>query len=47
MKFEIWPVDVILQMKKFYQNILQKLQPENSSRPFCVYKKLSTTSIGK
>ena len=31
MKFvnEIWPVCVILQKKKFYQNFLQKLQPEN------------------
>ena len=26
---EIWSVYVILQKKKFYQKILQKLQPEN------------------
>ena len=26
---EIWPVYIILQKKKCYQNILQKLQPEN------------------
>ena len=26
---EIWPAYVILQKKKFYQKILQKLGPEN------------------
>ena len=26
---EIWPVYIILQMKKFYQKILQKQRPEN------------------
>ena len=26
---EIWPIHVILQKKKIYQNFLQNLQPEN------------------
>ena len=44
---EIWPFYVILQKKKLYQKILQKLRQKTSSRPFCVGKKLRTISTGK
>ena len=44
---EILPVFIILQKKKKYQKILQKLQPENQFHTFlCVCKELSTISVG-
>ena len=49
MKIRLGMAMIILQKKKFYQKILQKLQLETatSSRLFCVWKELSTTSTGE
>ena len=43
---EIWPIYVISHKKIFFQKIPQNCDLKTSSRPFCVCKKLSTTSIG-
>ena len=44
---EIWPTYVISQMKEIIKVVYKNCNLKTSSRPFCVCKVLSKTSIGK
>ena len=46
-KTEIWSVKSYSERNNFIKKFYEKCGPKTSSRPFCVCKELTTTSIGK